>query len=175
VSGNSEDERGHQGTARYPIHKHRERHGMRPVRTHTRNYRPSSSQVKRTGSTPLLAHIDCPGEPTTSGKRPRHWRLPTASTTLPDWGHEYCQQPPAAGTSALPANHQRPPPDVSERAGCRASQGACAVPSHVLDLAGAQANATGRMSTRALSLSYHHESLLSTGLPFCLLPCCVAL
>lgn len=135
---------------------------MRPVLTYTRtrNYRrSSSSQVE--GAPPLFSRTSSAREPTT--RLPGCETTTATSTTLPYWGHDYASSGARPRVpQALPTNHQRPPPDLSERAGCRASQGACAVPSHVLDLAGARATATGRMSTRALSLSHHSESLLCT-------------
>ena len=147
-----EDERGHQGTAQYPIHKHRERHGMRLSRTHTHTHAHTHvttvpARLRSNGLHPSSrSPSTCPGadyetmdggETTTNVPKVRtNHHLTLLGTRMGGCSMPRVPQP-------LPANHQRPPPDLSERAGCRASQRACAVPSHVLGLAGAHTTADG--------------------------------
>jgi hypothetical protein len=182
-----EDERGHQGTARYPIHKHLERHGMRLPYTHTHTHVTTvPARLRSNGLHPSSRSPSTAREPTTRRWTEERLRLTSLryerTTTLPYWGRVWedaacrgCHSPPcesptatarsigACWLSGLTASMRCPKP----RSGPRRR-------SHYCRRAG--------MPTRALSLSYRFRlppvhpasACLRVCLPACL-PCPAAL
>jgi hypothetical protein len=158
-------------------------HTLTLTYAHTRNYRSCSSQVER--APPLFSRpSNCPGRAAYETMKEERLRLtsPKVRTTSPPpylTGDAYGRMQHAAGATALPANHQRPPPDVSETCWLSGLTGSMRCPkprsgphrrSHYCWRAG--------MSTRALSLRCLRYLLrvppVHPALPVCL-PACLPL